>query len=42
MVDENLAEVVMVARTEIETYIAEQKKLMNDLQDLEYKTAFKV
>lgn len=42
VVDENLAEVVMVARTEIETYIAEQKKLMNDLQDLEYKTAFKV
>lgn len=42
VVDENLAEVVMVARSEIETYIAEQKKLLNDLQDLDYKTDFKV
>jgi hypothetical protein len=42
VVDENLADVVMVARSEIETYIAEQKKLQNDLQDLDYKTDFKV
>lgn len=42
VVDENLADVVMVARGEIETYINEQKKLQNELQDLDYKTDFKV
>lgn len=42
VIDENLADVVLVARSEIETYIAEQRKLQNDLQDLDYKTDFKV
>jgi tetrahydromethanopterin S-methyltransferase subunit B len=35
VVDENLADVLLVSRNEIETYIAEMKKLHNDLQDLD-------
>ncbi|CAD8162078.1 unnamed protein product [Paramecium pentaurelia] len=42
VVDENLADVLLVSRNEIETYIAEMKKLHNDLQDLDQKTDFKV
>lgn len=42
MVDENLADVLLVSRNEIESYIMEMKKLQNDLQDLDQKTDFKV
>lgn len=42
VIDDALADVVLVKRDEIESYIVEQKKLQNDLQDLDYKTDFKV
>lgn len=37
VVDETLGDIVLVPRTEIDSYLAEQKKLKTDLEDLENK-----
>ena len=37
VVDEHLSDVVLVSRAEIDSYLTEQKKLKNKLEDLENK-----
>ena len=41
VVDEHLADVVLVPRSEIENYLNEQKKLKNELEDLENRMDMK-
>ena len=37
IVDENLADVVLVSRMEIDKYLNKQKQLRNEIEDLENK-----